>query len=100
MRRQRLGAAPRQPQRPADAADQVLLVAGILPDLFLMTQRGVENAPLAKATHPGDRVVLVRSIALRYVNRGRVDAHEDAPVTALPVAELIDLVRDLERAAE
>src|SRR5262249_19432165 len=84
----------------AQAAQDVLLEALVLPQLVAVAQGGVEDAALAVLLRPGQGVVLVGALA-RLSDRGRVQAHQHVQVLAVVGAlELVDLVGDLERLAE
>jgi len=54
--------SPHVSHGPADAVEQVLLEALILPDLFAMAQGGIEHSAAAKRPRPGECEVTVGAI--------------------------------------
>src|SRR4051812_34097218 len=76
----------------AQAAEDVLLEARVLPHLVAVAQRRVEDAALAVLLRPGQGVVLVGALA-GLADRLDVHPHEDVqPVPAIRGLELVDLV--------
>src|SRR5262249_25790163 len=80
--------------RPPHAAQDMLPVAWIPPDLLAVPEGGIEDAALALASHPGNGIILVFPLPLGGIDGSVVDTQDDMLIVPRPGAKLIDLVRN------
>ena len=87
---------------PGDAVHQVGEEARVGPHLLAMPERRVEHAPLVQGVGPGQAEVAVGALdaLLRHVGARGVEAQQHLDLAAVPVAELVDLVGQLEARAQ
>src|SRR5207237_9409373 len=84
-------------QGPAERAEQVVLEPAIRPDVRPVAERRIDDAATAVGARPRQRVVAVVALAPRGVDGAWIESQQNVHVLARPVAELIDLVGELER---
>ena len=82
-------AAGLQPERPTNAAEDVLLVGLAAPDVFTVPEGGVEDLALADVLAPGDGII-TRDEGVGVF----VEGQETVDFLPLEVGELVDLVKD------
>ena len=98
----RSGSLGRPSERPEDSLPEDLLVTGVLPDRRFMSKRQIEYSAMPVESGPGERPTIgsLMHTRLLKVHRAWVEAQEHVRSTIVEVADLVDLVVELQRIAE